>query len=357
MQIRSLRTRPRAGWLPALGFAVVGVASACSSGDGNTNPTPSPSPTPGPVGAGSAEVTGVRALASGLIAPMDSTPDPEGNRVFFTAMAGPRSADSFDAAAAGVVMVTNKSGAAPSMLASGFTAPVQVIMSIDGDTTFVADPAAQFAGAMPQDEPMFGAVFSVPSAGGNKSEVAGTRGYRPRGLDVQLVDGDEWLYFVGVDPADGDAGVFRVKIAGGSVETIKKGEPFGSPQCLAVTKTGDVYVTDSGDRLREGSILKVVDGAVSVIAEQVRMATPAGVALSEDEKFLLVSAIRSEAQGGTAVVLRIDLATNTVGLFDDGISSNTNSAGLHRAHKADAFTWADSGGTVYLVGTKKNPLP
>ncbi len=350
-----VRSRPRAGTLHTLAFAALGVASACSSGGGDTNPTPTP--TPNPTATGDAEVTALRALASGLSAPMDSTPDPEGNRVIFTAMGGARMADSFDAAPQGVVMVTNKDGAAPTMLASGFTAPTQVVMSIDGATTFVADSAVELRAEGTIDEAQVGVVYSVPSAGGEKTEITATRGYRPRGLDVQSVDGDEWLYLVGVDPADGKPGVFRTKLAGGTLEVISKSDAFGSPQCLAVAANGDIYVTDSGGRTREGAVLKIVGGAVSVLVEQVNMATPAGLALSESGKFLLVSALRSGAEGASAVVLRVELATNTVQPFDDGISMNHGSAGIHRAHKADAFTWADSGGTVYLVGTKKNPLP
>lgn len=345
--------RPRAGWLPTLGFAVVGVTTACSSNGGEENPTPTPSPQ----AAGDGEVTGLRSLASGLSAPMDSTPDPEGNRVFFTAMGGARVIDSFDAAAQGVVMATSKTGEAPTMLAGGFVAPVQVVMSIDGNTTLVADSAVELRPEGSVDEAEVGVVYRVPSAGGDKAEIAATRGYRPRGLDVATVEGAEWLYLVGVDPADGQPGVFRTKIAGGSIEVIKKGEPFGSPQCVAVAANGDVYVTDAGDKLREGAVLKVSGGNVSVVVENVNMATPAGLALSESGKFLLVSALRSGAEGSSAAVLRVTLADNAVAVFDDGISENHGSAGIHRAHKADSFTWADSGGTVYLVGTKKNPLP
>jgi sugar lactone lactonase YvrE len=355
MQSRNLRLRLRAGWLPTLSCAVVGIASACSSGDGNTTPTPTPTPTPNPTVAGDAEVTGLRALAAGQIAPLDSTPDPQGNRVYFTALSGP--ATTVESAGQGVVMATSRTGEAPTLLASGFSTPVQVVTSIDGATVFVADSAIELRAADSVDEADIGAVFRVPSAGGEKAEVTSTRGYRPRGLDVKKLDSTEWLYFVGVDPADGMPGVFRTASLGGAVEVVKKGEPFGNPSCVAVANNGDVYVTDSGSRTRTGSVFKVSGGAVTVLVPDVNMATPAGLALSESEKFLLVSALKPREEGATAAVLRVDLTTNTAAVFDDGISGNYNSAGIHRAHSNDTFTWADSAGTVYLVGTKKSPLP
>ena len=42
-----------------------------------------------------------------------------------------------------------------------------------------------------------------------------------------------------------------------------------------------------------------------------------------------------------------------------GISQNTESAGLHRAHTVDNYAWADSAtpGGVYLLGTRAKALP
>jgi hypothetical protein len=38
-----------------------------------------------------------------------------------------------------------------------------------------------------------------------------------------------------------------------------------------------------------------------------------------------------------------------------GVDSNTESAGLHRAHDADRFAWAGSN-TVFVIGTTAQPL-
>jgi len=350
MNFRIMRLRTRAGWLPALGLAAV---SACSE--------PAAPPTE-QVTPGDAEVTGLRALAQGVTTPFDGTPDPTGERVIFTTL-GTRAEigeATIQGLGAGNLMITPKSGGAATMLADGFAAPVQVVSSLDGTKVYVADLAAeQRADDGSSGEGKRGVIYSVAiPGGGDKIALEGTRGYQPRGLDVAKIDGKEWLYFVGRDPADGVFGVFRTE-NGTSVEMVKKGAPLLMPSCLAVAANGDIYLTDLGGEERAGAVLKLSGDSAEVLVGQLNLGTPAGLALSESEKVLLVSALRPANEGGTSVVQRIELATVTVAAFDDGIKTNFDSAGLHRAHNADLFAWSNAGqtGTVFLVGTKKNPLP
>jgi hypothetical protein len=94
--------------------------------------------------------------------------------------------------------------------------------------------------------------------------------------------------------------------------------------------------------------------------ENLRVGYPAGIALSMNRGFLLVSGL--DPLGASAVVFRINLADKSIQPMTQGIEGNTESAGVHRAHSADVFAWANSdapgpdgagGGTVYLLKAKQ----
>jgi hypothetical protein len=144
---------------------------------------------------------------------------------------------------------------------------------------------------------------------------------------------------------------------------VATGAPLNDPSGVATTKAGVTYVADTLAADGSAAILKIENGKVETLSEGIRVGYPAGIALSADDRYLLVSALQPEI--ASAVVYRIDLATGDASEFSSGISANTESAGVHRAHNADRYAWANSddpdgdgsgGGTVFLIGTKANPL-
>ena len=139
------------------------------------------------------------------ISPFDSTPDPSGKVVYFTAIGTD--------GAAGVFKVAARGGAVtPLFTGPPLVSPFGIAISSDGSRLFVADPAAQTS----NDE---GAIFSLPTSGGSPSIVAGTDGVVPRSLETV---GDT-LYFSGVDKSDGVAGVFSLSLSGGGPAVVIKG--------------------------------------------------------------------------------------------------------------------------------------
>jgi sugar lactone lactonase YvrE len=333
-------TRRRARPWQALGLAALGgIHGACAKDDTGGTPTPTPSPSPDMrVGAG--EANAVRAVATGLTAPLDSTPSPDGSVVYYSAVG----------AMGGAVYSVSPTGGASTEVASGFLAPVQVVASKDGTRLYVADLGVD------GDDTSSGVIWELAVSGGAKSALASTRGYAARGLDVATIDGVEWLYFVGNAPTSGQAGVFRVR-SGAAVETVLAGGLF-EPSGVAVTAAGTVYVADaSADGGRRGTVLEVKGGQATALVENLSLGYPAGIALSYDEKFLLASSL--EPGTARARVTRVDLTTRQSSIFDEGIRENRAAGGLHRAHGADLFSWIDASdpGQVYVVATKARPLP
>ena len=302
---------------------------------------------------GNAELTGLVEAASVVDTPFDATPDPDGEHVYFIAVAG----EEHETAALW------KADGALTMLADGFATPMNVLTSFDGATIFVADAGAELDDDEGDDETPSGVVWTVPAEGGDKAAIESTRAYEPRGLAMADEAGEAVLYFTGVDPADGEPGVFQVLPAGGAVAVKAKGAPFVEPSGIAVDSAGQVYVADVFGEDGFGTILRVADDAAETFVAPIAVGYPAGIALSESDMFLLVSGL--DPVEGTAVVYRIDVTDGMVERFDAGISQNTESAGVHRAHNTDRFAWAnadgadeegDGGGTVYLIGTAAHPL-
>jgi sugar lactone lactonase YvrE len=273
-------------------------------------------------------------------APLDATPSSDGSTVFFTA----RNADG-----AGVFKADTAGGGVTALYAGDpIAGPVGIAISSDDQMVFVADPGASV------NEEDQGALWMVPAVGGTPTVVSGTSGFSPRGIVVVNENGADQLYFTGRTPLDNIPGVFRVSASGGTVEGIVKGDPFSDPNGLAVTSTGDIYVLDSaaGD-LGVGSarVIQVSNQTASVLAEGLKVGFPAGIALSQDDSALLVSALDPTTR--TDTVVRIDIATKEQKAMSDGISSYEEAAGLHRAAKAEVYAWADSSadgtGTVYVL--------
>lgn len=301
-----------------LGVAIVLALAAC----GSPQPSPVASPpvtasaTAGPP-ATPAPVTRIADVGVVFTAPLDAVPASDGSATWFTATgaSGPG------------VFVTRGGTTEPLVTGAPLRNPTGLALTNDEQNLLVADPAAD-------------ALFTVPVAGGPPSELTGSNGLHPRGVEV---DGDQ-LYLTGTDPATGTGAVFVLSAAGGVPRTVATG--LAEPDGITVAPDGAVLVTD-----RPGSVLRLVDGVVAPLATGVRLGTPAGLTLTADGSALLVSSL--DESRGTAQVLALDPATGArAGVFDDVIGANPAAGGLHRAHQGDTAAWADLTSGVYLVGTR-----
>lgn len=334
----------RAGPLAATAALIVGAtAPGCKCGESDA-PTGSTSST-GTGGSGGSGGTG----GSGEIAfgpsidapsPMDATPDPDGNTIYFTAVGdnGPG------------VFKGPPGGAATEIKAGDpFAAPFGIAIGSDGTQLYIADPAADAGGDR-------GVVFVLPVDGGNPTQLMGTADAVPRSLEVRKEDEADVVYFTGTDPATGDAGVFKVPATGGALTKVNKsGVKFFDPSGIALAADGSVYVADTIASATQTADIVVIDpsGAAKSFATGLYVGYPCGVALSQDDKTVFVSGLDPVSR--TDRLIAIDVATATVSLlFEAEIGKFRESAGLHRAKNKQVFAWADSsagpmGGKVFVV--------
>jgi DNA-binding beta-propeller fold protein YncE len=304
--------------------------------------TTTPPPPPTPLGNGTiGSIKPAAHNAEAFTAPLDATPSPMGDMVFFTA----RNADGagvFRAAASGEGAVMTLYAGDP------ISGPVGITVSTEGALVYVADPGAL---VNDQDE---GTIWSLPASGGTPSAISGTAGYAPRGIVLVNEANADVLYFTGKVPSDGAPGVFKVHASGGAVTAIATGGPFSDPNGIAVTGEGVIYVADSAaEDLEAGSarIIEIRGNTPTILQEGLQVGFPAGIALSQDNSALLISAL--DPATSKDQVLRIDLATKQQTAVSDVIGGFEEAAGLHRAAKAEVYAWADSSadgsGTVYVL--------
>ena len=223
-------------------------------------------------------------------------------------------------------------------------------MSSDDQHIYVADPQA--AGA----DGKVGQIFVIPTAGGPAVALAGTAGTAPRIIDVATEGGQDMLYFTGSDPSDGQIGVFKLPAAGAGTPTIvAKGAPLVEPEGVTVTRAGVAYVTDrSAAGAGFGSVFKIAGGTATKIVERVRVGRPAGLALTQDDGVLLVSALQPDRPSDQVLLVKLD--TLQTGAVTKVIGENQQAGGVHRARNRNVFAWSDltSGGQgkVYRIGVK-----
>lgn len=138
----------------------------------------------------------VRAAADGLDAPLDAVPDAAGRTIYFlTHKAG------------GLALLKVEDGAPVEIAAGLGMAARSLALAGDGSALAVAD----------------GGLERVATADGARSRLAEAEDFDVRGVDVVRYGGVDTIYFTGVDPMDGEVGVFRAPLAGGAVEVVSKG--------------------------------------------------------------------------------------------------------------------------------------
>jgi hypothetical protein len=130
-----------------------------------------------------------------------------------------------------------------------------------------------------------------------------------------------------------------------------------------VSKNGDLLVADTRlfDGASEGTsasinseagVLLIRDGQASLFATGFATGYPAGVALTWDEKSLIVS---GEGPDRSDSVFVVDMTNPKLApsVVQDSFSAfQDSSAGLKRSHQGNTFIWASlaaNGGTIYRI--------
>lgn len=283
----------------------------------------------------------VVAQAGNFQNPLDAAPSPNGNIIYFSAT-GPHGP---------AIYRVPSTGGAESTVAEGtpFAKPTGVALATTGDRIYVADQQAQPPGEV-ASAATSGAILRLPAAGtpATPQVLPGTQGRSPRGLDVVNQSDADIIYFTGIDPTSGPPGLFEVSADGGTVITLAEGAPFTNPDSVVVTTTGVAYVTDQGSGPGEGQVFRVSGGTVTPVLSHLRLGSPAGVTLANNDATLLVSSI--DPATSSDQVLFLDLATGKTAVATKVIGANKNSSGgLHRARSAAVAAWADSSGRIYRI--------
>jgi DNA-binding beta-propeller fold protein YncE len=289
-------------------------------------------------------------VVTDLPAGWDATPDPTGVELYYTCAGA--------ACTPGVYHARLDGTGTPAALATGlpFVYPSGIATDEAGTKLYIADSSADsLAGALDGA----GVILALPVGGGSPQRVPGTAGYAPRSLDVAHVTGKtEKIYFTGTHA--GLRGVFMIDPAGAAAPTLlTSGFSVGDPTGIAVARNGDIYVADTVVTANGGStgtILRIA-GDTSIAAEFVGwlfverpVAYPTGLALSKDEKTLLVYGQDPSRTRG--LLTRITLGDEP-SILATTIDDAAEPAGLHRARSGDVYAGVDTrgatGGKVFVV--------
>ncbi|HEY2031494.1 MAG TPA: hypothetical protein VGH20_20020 [Myxococcales bacterium] len=325
--------------------ALLGLAAACSNNNNQPGAgTPdgggvASNPDGGSADAGNGSLTTSTAAAADndklvFSLALDAAPSPDGNTIYFLAVDPANGPGVFKTAAA--------ANSTPTLITSGGSlgSPLALAVSTDGNTIFLADPAAQTA----TDQ---GAIFAESAAGGAPSLLPETVDFAPRAVAVSKVGGSDEIVFIGTDKTSGADGVF--KDVSGQVTSVVAGN---NPSSIAVANDGTIYILDQA-----GSIARVAPGGTSATAlagasQHLDVSFPSGMDLSHDQSALLVSGF--DPATGNESIARVDIATGAVTqLVLTPPLAGGEPGGLHRAANADTYGFVDTGagnsGTVYLL--------
>ena len=139
--------------------------------------------------------------------------------------------------------------------------------------------------------------------------------------------------------------------AGGAVQRVNAADALEAPAAVAVDMRGTAYVVDAAPASHTASLYRLDDGRATLLAAHIGIGFPAGVALTRDGSKALVSGV--DPRTGRDVVYVVAATSGEVSTISKPFERFTEAAGLHRAHDADVFAWADSeadgSGTVYVL--------
>jgi sugar lactone lactonase YvrE len=336
MEAKVKKAHPSGVAMILAALTAAAIATAAYSDEKATEQSNAAKPTIGPA-----------ANDPGIVTPVDATPSPDGKDIYYIANAKVPDEDNIGSVEQPAIFKVAAAGGAITKLFQGdpLVAPFGIAISDDGNTLFIADPAAQTS-----EDRSDGRLYTMPSSGGTPSPLAGTDGLAPGGVEVAL----DTVYITGKQ--NGKAGLFKSGLGGGTVTPVAVGDPFSDPSGVTVTKSGDAYVVDTGGSPTQlqslASVIKVgADGHTEVVVDGLAVGHPAGIALTKDDSQIYVSGF--DGTKGTDVVFTVNAATHDISTFTDTIGDFAESAGLHRAKNEEVFAWADGHangtGTVYVL--------
>lgn len=323
--------------LARISLLLLGAGGCAESSTGSSHPRPPASES------AFSSVEAAAEAAGDFTNPLSGTPLPSGEVAFIARV--PETVETPARAA----LLRARAGTRPTLVYSGelLSNPLDLDVTADGAAIVVAD-SVHLDGEGQDDG---GAVLTFPIEGGEPSAAA--VGYVPRAITV--ADSGE-IYFSGRDPERGEPGIFA--LSGDAVVPVYTGAPLVDPSGLAVFADGRLLVADTsysdGEGARttsRGAVVLIDHGEATLFASGFETGYPAGLALTTDERLLVVS-----GQGADS--------SNLVFLFDTSApdapprvetafaSEQWSSGGLHRAHGSNQFAWCDrarSGGTVYSI--------
>jgi DNA-binding beta-propeller fold protein YncE len=288
---------------------------------------------------GSASVSGDATAA------LDATPDPTGTTIYFTAIDPVKGPGVFKVPADG-------SNTTPVVVQAGppFAAPFGIATSTDGKQLYVADPGATDSTSNKD----LGVIFSLPIGGGTPTILSGTELTEARGVEVRQENNVDVLYFTGRDKMNGKVGVFKIPATGGTITMVSEDVQLNDPSGIALDSTGKIYVADTiASASHTANIFTITGMTVTPFLSNLRVGYPCGLAITDDDKTLLVSAL--DPVKATDVLLQVDISSMTTMMdVPMAIKGNYEGAGIHRAKGTNVFAWADSsagpaGGRVYTI--------
>jgi hypothetical protein len=320
-------------------FSGLGCSSS-SQGNPDQQETPPPADQP-PPGQGAIGIAPAAHDKGQFTSPFDAIADGKTMMVYFTAIALPEGVPA--------VFKVGADGKGLARLFAGdpLVSPFGITLTDDGATLLIADSGAE------SDTDELGAVFSLGAGGGTPSVLPGTQGTVPKGIEAL---GDS-LYYTGIAGVGAKAqpAVYKAPIAGGAPVILAQGLPLLDPSGVAVTKSGDVYVLDTASAATHRATVFKLGGTPTVIAKDIFVGYPSGIAIGTDDKSLMVSALDETA--ATDVVFTIDVASGEMKPLSDAVQSTIGgfreSAGLHRSRSGNVYAWADgradNSGTVFVL--------